>query len=263
MSIQSIDRAAEIISLFSSAQTYLGITEIATALKMNKGTVWSLVTTLEKHHFLEQDPETRKYTIGAKLFELGMLYYSSLEINARASRPLHRLASRTHCSARVGIWQGDTVLITLLALPKAADSLSHQVGPRLPAFCSGVGKAMLAFLPAEQLEQYLDRVKLVPLTKTTIVTREELLAELERTRERGYSIVREEMVPGAAVIGAPVFGRNKKLVGAISLNQTPKFMLGERLEALAAELLRAAAEISREMGYNVGAELSHYANASA
>ena len=187
----------------------MGITQIATSLNLNKATVWGLVTTLEKQAFLQQDPETLKYSVGPKLFELGMVYLGSLEINAKASRLAHGLASRTHLNARVGIWDGDSVLITLLALPKAEDSISHQLGPRVPAYCSGIGKAMLAFLDPEELRNYLRVTELVRHTRATIVTAEELVKDLEKTRERGYSISREEMIPGMTALGAPIFGRTR------------------------------------------------------
>jgi DNA-binding IclR family transcriptional regulator len=249
MLIQSVDRAADIISLFSSSRTFLGITEIASALKLNKGTVWGLVTTLEKRGFLQQDQGTRKYTIGPKLYELGMVYIAGLEINSKASRPAHRLASRTGLNARIGIWEHGAVLITLLALPKAEDSMSHQIGPRTPAYCSGVGKALLAYLEPRELKSYLKDEPLDRHTVTTIVSPEKLLKDLKKTRERGYSIAREEMIPGVAALGAPIFRRTQELAGAISISGSPETVLGERMEKFADEVVRTAAEISREMGY--------------
>ena len=249
MLIQSVDRAADIISLFSSSRTFLGITEIASALKLNKGTVWGLVTTLEKRGFLQQDQSTRKYTIGPKLYELGMVYVACLEINSKASRLAHRLASRTGLNARIGIWEEGTVLITLLALPRAEDSMSHQIGPRTPAYCSGVGKALLAYLSPDELKTYLKNTPLIRHTPTTLVSPEKLLKDLKKTRERGYAIGRGEMIPGVAALGAPVFGRRQELAGAISISGSPHAVLGDRLEKLADELVRTAAEISREMGY--------------
>jgi DNA-binding IclR family transcriptional regulator len=249
MLIQSVNRAADIISLFSSSRTFLGITDIASALKLNKGTVWGLVTTLERRGLLQQDQATRKYMIGPSLYELGMVYVSSLEINSRGSRLAHRLASRTGLIARIGIWERGTVLITLLALPRAEDSLSHQIGPRAPAYCSGVGKALLAFLPPAELRNYLKKTPLIRYTPTTIVSPEKLLKDLKKTHERGYSIGREEMISGLAALGAPIFGRGQELAGAISVAGSPEIVLGERTEKLADALVRTASEISREMGY--------------
>jgi DNA-binding IclR family transcriptional regulator len=249
MIIQSVKRSTDIISLFSSAQPALGITQIAALLNLNKTTVWGLVTTLEQQGFLQQDPATQKYGVGPKLFELGMVYAGSLEINAKASRLVQGLASRTRLNARVGIWDNGSVLITLLALPKAEDSLSHQIGPRVPAYCSGVGKALLAFRTDDEISIYLRDTELVRHTQATIVDSEKLLEDLEKTRERGYAISCEEMIPGLAALGAPIFDRTRRLAGSLSLSSSPAAVSGKLVEPLAEELLRTAAAISQELGY--------------
>ena len=249
MIIQSVKRATDIISLFSSSQTSLGVTQIAASLGLNKATVWGLVTTLEQQGFLQQNPDTLKYGVGPKLFELGMVYVGSLEINAKASRLVHGLASRTGLNARIGIWDGGGVLITLMALPKTEDSLSHQIGPRVPAYCSGIGKALLAYLEPGELQSYLQETELVRHTRTTIVVLEKLLMDLEETRQRGYSISSEEMIPGLAALGAPIFGKTKQLVGAISISYSPASFSKKNLDKLADDLLGTAAEISQKMGY--------------
>ncbi len=254
MIIQSVDRALGILSLFGSTGTFLGISEIAAALELNKGTVWGLVTTLEQNGFLRQDPETHKYTIGPRLFELGIVYSTGLEINEQASRPVQQLANRTGLNARVGVFEGGMVLTTLMALPKSEDSFSHQLGPRIPAYCSGVGKAILAYLPPDELKEYLRNVKLVRHTPTTIVDPKLLLQDLEKTRERGYAINREEMIPGVAALGTPVFSSKRRLAGAISVSHSSKVLLAERCEEFAQELLCTASEIARAMGYYLSAE---------
>jgi len=248
MEIQSVKRATDIISLFSVSQSALGVTQIAALLGLNKATAWGLVTTLEKQGFLQQDKETLKYSIGSKLFELGMVYFGGLEINTIATRPAHELASRTGLIARVGIWDRNSVLITLMAMPKSEDSLSHQIGPRIPAYCSGIGKALLAFLDDDTLQAYLNETELVPHTNSTIVSKDKLLVDLEKARKSGYSISREEMIPGLIALGAPVYGRGKKLAGAISVGGLPVSSTAKQIAKLGEELLRAASEASQAMG---------------
>jgi len=252
MNIQSVQRATDIISLFCKSPRLLGVTEIAAALKLNKGTAWGLVTTLEQQGFLQQDPDTRKYGVGPRLFELGMVYVGNLQINVKGARPAQNLAARTGLTTRIGILDSDSVLITFLAVPRSEDYLSHQIGPRTPAYCSAIGKALLAHLDPAQLKDYLLSVDLVQHTRSTIMSKTQLKTELEETRERGYSITREEMIPGLAALGAPIFGRSRELIGAISISETPGVVLGKRMEKLGYELIRAAADISREMGYSVG-----------
>ncbi len=249
MTIQSVKRATDIISLFSSSQAALGITQIAANLGLNKTTAWGLVNTLEQQGFLQQNPETLKYSVGPRLFELGMLYIDNLEINSRATRHVHALASRTRLVARLGIWDRRTVLITLLALPKSEDSLSHQIGPRIPAYCSGIGKALLANLDKDELQSYLKEIELVRHTKATVIDPELLLKELAQVREQGYAVSCEEMIPGLVALGAPVFGKGRRLVGAISISDSPASGFSKHMEKQKEDLLRTATEISQEMGY--------------
>jgi DNA-binding IclR family transcriptional regulator len=143
------------------------------------------------------------------------------------------------------------VLITFLAVPRSEDQISHQIGPRVPAHCSAIGKALLANLEAAQLKEYLRSAELVRHTRHTIVSRERLRADLDATRERGYSISGEEMIPGLAALGAPVFSRGRALVGALSISESPRIVMGKRLERLSYELVCTAADISREMGYTM------------
>jgi IclR family KDG regulon transcriptional repressor len=249
MKIQSIDRVCHIISLFSSSNISMGVTEIAAALNLHKATVWGLVNSLEKHRFLQQDAETRKYGIGPKFYEMGMLYLTNLEINTKAFRPLHRLARLTHLSSYVGIWDHGTALITQVVHPGGEDSVSYQLGPRDHAYCTAIGKVFLPFLTEVELQAYLDSTPLIRYTNNTIVQKEALLKEIEIIRQQGYSVCREEMITGLAALGAPILGRNKRIAGSIGISGSPEAVLGDRSEKLAQELMRAASEISQAMGY--------------
>ncbi len=248
MNIQSVQRATGIISLFCKSPRRLGVTEIAGALNLNKGTTWGLVTTLEQQGFLQQDAATRKYSVGPRLFELGMVYVRNLEINVKGAQPAQNIAARTGLITRIGIFDRGSVLITFLAVPRSEDHLSHQIGPRTPAYCSAIGKAMIAKFSPTELKAYLKNAEFVQHTRNTILSRTQLSADIKGIRQRGYAIAREEMIPGLAALGAPILGTHNRLVGAISISGAPSVVLGKRTEKLAYELVRAAASISREMG---------------
>jgi IclR family transcriptional regulator, KDG regulon repressor len=227
----------------------MGVAQISRNLSLSKGTVHGLVRTLVQHGFLTQDPTTRKYRLGLRIHELGMVLAGTLELNLKAAGPCQQLAKRSHLIARVAIWDGDAVVITLNIYPAARPVLPHQIGPRVHAYCSATGKAVLAFLDDGSLKAYLDRTKLVPFTPCTITTRKQLLEDLRGVRERGYSIDREEAVEDLACIGAPLFERNNIISGSLSLSGPPGRVLGRRMATLAEALINTAAEISRNMGY--------------
>ena len=258
MSIQSVDRALEILTLFSHRRPVRGISEISRILGLPKGTAHGLVRTLLQHGFLEQDTSTRKYRLGLKIFELGIILSGTLEFNQKAAGPVNQLAKRVQLLSRVAIWDGDSVVITLNAYPRPRAVFPYQIGPRVHAYCSAVGKAVLAFLEQTQLEEYLKHTKLRAFTATTVTNKRQLLMNLKETRKRGYAIDRGEAVQGLGCIGAPIFECGGCVVGSISLSGAMSRVLGDRLEALIEELLKTASEISQYLGYfpsTIGAEL--------
>lgn len=238
--------------LFNQNRPTLGITEISHDLGLAKGTVHGLVRTLAKAGFLQQDPESRKYRLGLKIYELGMILASTLEITDKAPGPTSQLAKRTGLVAKVAIWDGNSALLVLHIDPRAHALFTHQIGPSIPGYCSALGKAILAHLKPGDLDAYFDRTPLTPYTGTTIVDRKALMADLEETRQKGYSVDREETVLGCECIGAPIAGRGGGVEAAISLSGSVEQLFpeqAEKREAVVKQLLIAAGQISRALGY--------------
>jgi len=249
MKIQSVHRATRVLSLFSLNKPRLGISEISRALDLHKGTVQGLVRTLVQEGFLQQDSETRKYQLGPKIYELGVVLAGSLEVNQKASNPAHQLAKRTQHLVRIAILDNDSALITLDAYPRSLPFLSRQFGPRAPLYCTAVGKALLAFLEQPEVDVYLEQTELTPYTANTLIQKDQLLRDLEETRQRGYSINREEHLLSRSAVGAPIFERRGRLSASMSLVGYPSYILGKHMESLAKEVMNTALEISRSMGY--------------
>ncbi|MFH1490726.1 MAG: IclR family transcriptional regulator [Pseudomonadota bacterium] len=245
--IQSVQRALKILSFFSLPRVSLGIGEMSDLLGVPRGTVHGLVRTLVQEGFLRQDPETRKYRLGFKLYEQGSILASSLEINQKANDPSHELAVRTRLDVRIVVWDGETVLFTMGASGRSLPLF--QAGPRAPAYCTASGRAILASLSLPELHEYLEGTALIPYTPATITDRDAFLKEIEATRSRGYAISREEYLRGRNALAVTVFGRNECLAGAISISGTTDVLLREQEDDLAGELIKTATDISRRMGY--------------
>jgi IclR family transcriptional regulator, KDG regulon repressor len=249
MSIQSVDRALQILTLFSHRYPVLGVTEISRAVGLSKGTVHGLIRTLLQQGFLQQDSSTRKYRLGLKIYELGIILSGTLEINQKSAGPLNLLSKETLLDCRLAIWDGDSMVITSTVHPRPRAVLPHQFGPRVHAYCSAIGKAVLAFSDEETGKSYLKRTPLVSFTPGTITQKGRLLEELALTRQRGYSVDREEAVPGLSCIGAPIHQRDGQVAGAISVSGGTQRVLGDKMESFSGALLKTAAEISRYMGF--------------
>jgi DNA-binding IclR family transcriptional regulator len=235
--------------LFTFSTPRLGISEISRVLNLHKATVQGLVKTLADGAFLQQDHETRKYELGLKIYELGFITAGNLEINRRASSPVHELAKKTQGLVHVAILQENSAVITMDAYPRSTPFLSRQFGPRVALYCTALGKIFLAYMAQSEIKAYIERTEFVRYTPNTILEKARLVEELEETRRRGYSINREEHLLNRAAIGAPVFGRNRGVVASIALVLNPRDILGEQLEVLAEEVTDTALEISKSMGY--------------
>jgi DNA-binding IclR family transcriptional regulator len=249
MTIQSLVRAVGITSLFKPHQPELGITEIAAQMGLNKATAWGLVTTLVETGLLAQNTETRKYHLGSLCYDLGMFFAATLDINRLAMEPIHRLADRINFTTRLGIWDRNSLLVTLVAMAHGREAMAPQIGPRVLAHCTAIGKAALAFIARDALEKYLAETRLESLTPSTITQRQQLMDELDEIRKKGYSVGRQELIIGRAGIGAPVFEKTGKFAGAISVHGTAKDILEEKFEVLITEIRATAAEISARLGY--------------
>lgn len=247
--IQSVERAIAILNLFKNSRNPLGLAEMAKSLNLAKTTVHTIIKTLEKNGFLHKDPNIRKYKLGFSLFELGALQAANLEINQRAFRWLQRISNETGLLCRVGIWDSGTVLVTMNVQPQGNESLTRQFGPRLPGYCTALGKAILAHMPDSTVSSYLDEVELTAYTANTITGRQELLDELARTKSRGYSISNGEILMHQGGIGAPVRSYSGDVAGAVSMRLNPEDLNDDLIENTSSKLLRTTHNISLDLGY--------------
>ena len=249
MRIQSLDRAIRILNLFRNSRNPLGVSEIASSLDLAKTTVHGLVSTLEQNRFLQKDGATRKYHLGFALYELGSIQMSRLEINQYAALPLQTLANKINRICRVGIWDNGSIFITMTIMPQGHEITANQYGPRLPGYCSALGKAILANFLASDLKVYLDATEFKAHTPNTIVDRDMLEKDLLQTKERGYSISRQEILLYQIGLGAPLFTLGNQVAGAVSARLDPKEQDTEFMTTVADLLMRTAYQISLEMGY--------------
>jgi len=246
---QSIKRAASILSLFSYSRPHMGVSEIAKEIGLPVGTVHGLVRTLQEEGFLSQEPKSRKYRLGMRLHELGSIHLATLEINQKATIPLAYLARDTGLVGRLGVLERDVLVVTLDTMPMGGPYAAPYIGAAAPAFCTSMGRAILAFLPPEEVEEYLARVELAKYTPQTVVDPDELRAELARSRERGYSLSRQEFLLNLDSLGVPIFGGGGQVCAALSLNGEPEHLQEEDLPHLARKAMDTAGEISRYLGH--------------
>ena len=252
MGRRTVEKALDILSLFSISRPRLGISEISEALNLTKPTVHGLVQSLMTRGFVTQDRKTKKYSLGLNIYELGTVLAATLKINQVAAAPAHRLVQDTSMAARIALWDQDTLLVILTLYPNYQSLQFNPPGPRIPAYCSSTGKAVLAALPETELTSYLDRTEFLPYTANTIIDKEQLISDLEGSRHRGYTLDQEEYTLGLFCIGAPIFNEDGYPIAGMSLSGPAEQLLGKDLSRMAKGLMVTARDISVFMGFSEG-----------
>jgi DNA-binding IclR family transcriptional regulator len=247
--IQSIERAAAILRLLSGRARRLGVVDLSGELGLSKGTVHGLLRTLQHVGFVEQDPETGKYQLGAALLHMGSSYLDGNELRTRALNWSDSLAARTQEAVRIGtLHEGQVLIVHHVFRPD--DSLQTlDVGSLLPVHATALGKVLLAHHPY-LLDDMAADGGLTSFTDATICDRERLTRELQRVRERGWASDIGELSPGQVSLAAPIMDRTGITVGSMGIFGPPERLLVARQPRgeLLAYVREAARAVSRELG---------------
>lgn len=253
---QSLERGLTILSEFAQHGPVLGIADLSRAVGLNRSTTHRYVATMTKLGFLQQDPDTRKYSLGPKVADLGFAAIGSLELTGVAAGHLQTLSDETGCAASMAVLDGaDIVYVERRRSRRAAGlvvDLNLHVGSRLPAYCTSMGKVLLAHRDPIALRPLLDRMDLARRGPKTITVREQLVSALAKVRQAGIAVNDEELAPGLRSIAAPIRDREGHVVAAINVAvhlTTWTTSVESVVSRLERPLRRAAEDISTQLGY--------------
>ena len=236
--VKSLAKALHVLECFQNDRPELGVTEIARMLDLQKSTVHNIVSTYEDLGYLRQNQETGKYQLGVKLLQFSYIINNHMGFRKFFLPYLQEIANKVNEIVYFGIPHEGDVLYIDSQVPAGTMAARNILGEHAPMYCTGLGKAMLAFLPVETRERFMDR-PLTPFTENTITTREALRADLEQIRMRGYSIDNMEHEYGVTCLALPIFGADRRVVGAVSVS-APSLRFTE-------DVLRRNAQIIREI----------------
>jgi IclR family pca regulon transcriptional regulator len=251
---QSLERGLAVLSAFASGRPQLGISELARELTLSRSTVHRYVVTLAALGYLEQDPSTRRYRLGPRVLDLGFAAVSSMELREISAPHLQRLSDDTGHTVNMAILDHTDILYVERCrshrLGQREIDLNLHVGSRLPAYCTSMGKVLLAFLPDEEREALLDRIELVKRGPNTLTSRVALEAELRRVRDEGIATNIEELAFGLRSIAVPIRDQSGEVVAAINLAVHRSWVsMDDLLTRLSPALLATAEAISARAGY--------------
>jgi len=249
--VQSLARGLQVLRCFTPAKPRLSLQEIADQLGIPKGSAFRMVATLEALGYLKQDPETKRYRVDIGVLELGFTCLSGLGYPDVALPHLERLAHETQDSASMAVLKGLDIVYIARASIQRVMSINLSVGSRLPAYCTSMGKVLLAYLDEQALDDYFRQLgKPEKLTPYTVTDPDQLRRHLAEIRRHGYAINDQELELGLRSAAAPVRDARGEVVAAINVSTVAaRVSLAELHQEIVPKLLRCADTISAQLGY--------------
>lgn len=213
--MQSLARGLEVIRAFEHARPTLSITEVARLTNISRAAARRCLYTLEQLGYVVGVEGV--YELTPRVLSLGYAYLSGMPLARIAQPVLERVSERLHESCSIGVLDGDDVVYVARAARQRILSISLGAGSRLPAYCTSMGRVLLAHLSAPDLDAYLSRVRMERQTPHTIVETSVLRKELQRVRVSGYAVVDQELEAGLRAIAVPVKQQDGRVSASINV----------------------------------------------
>jgi DNA-binding IclR family transcriptional regulator len=242
-SVPSVERTLAILEMISKARTGLTLPELSRRLGLPKSSTHCLLLTLERCGYLTRSGRGHRYMFGLKLFSLANIAVNGIRLRDQAFPTLQALALLSGLTVHMAILDHGEALIIEKIEPPGVLQQATWLGKRLDLHCSAVGKALLAYLPDEELARVVGTRRLPRHNDNTITSIRRLQQDLAETKHRGYSVESEEDEIGMCCIGAPVFGELGEVVAAVSVAGTTQQIKLENISSLGKLVGEKAAEI--------------------
>jgi DNA-binding IclR family transcriptional regulator len=238
-----------ILDCFSTDRTELGVREVARQADLTTSTAGRLMADMKELGILQQNSATRTYSLGAKILAWSGVYLSSLDLRTIALPIMGDLRRLTSETVSLYLLDENERLCVERIESQHNVRMVARVGHRLPLYAGSAGKAILAFLPLERVDRILKSTVFEPFTSMTIVDPNVLKMDLDRIRLKGYAESHGEWILEASGVAAPILGQGGEVIGALSISGPGSRFTPMRVREYAAEVVRAAGQLSRSMGY--------------
>ncbi|HEA65820.1 hypothetical protein LCGC14_2245720 [marine sediment metagenome] len=225
------------------------ISELAKRLNLQRSNVHRILSTLRHLGYLEQNPDTGNYSASLKIFELGNAVINRKGLLSVAHPFLEKLAKQFRETANLGYLNKREVIYLDKVESTESLRMDTKVGFRVPAYCTAIGKILLAHLSKAELKDYLKDHNLLQLTTNTINSPEKLMKSLTQIQEQGYAIDNEEFYEGVRCISSPIINHTRKVIASVSIAGPSVRMNNDKLAQIKKSLLSVTDEISIKLGY--------------
>jgi IclR family pca regulon transcriptional regulator len=249
--LKTLARGLRVFAAFTPERPEASLTDISELLEVDPSTASRFVYTLETLGYLERDDDTRLYRVSPKTYTLTVSLSGPRNLRKVSLPLMENLRDTTGETVVLGVRDAAEMVIIEVVETKYSLVPRGWVGGRVPVYCSALGKAVLANLPQAEVIRLLDAITLTPYTQNTITNRIDFLADLKKTRERGWSLNAEEFTPGVVSVGAPIFSGDQGLAGAICIDiPTVRISNDHFIEQVSIEVLETAQAVSQIGSHN-------------
>lgn len=246
--LKSLRKAIRVLECFSLREPRLPFSEIARRAQLPPSTAHRILATLREAGIVEQEGDRDQYRLGLKLFEFGSMVLANMELHREALPFIEELSRESGETVHLGVFDGSQVVsIEKMDSPHGLAS-QVTIGKGAPAYCTAVGKALLAFQP-ESTVDHVCRPGLARYTPQTIADPAKLRRELERVRALGYAVDDREHQPDVRCVAAPIRDHTGSVIASMSVSGPATRIPKERVFPLAARVKEVAAKLSARLGY--------------
>ncbi|GGP10360.1 helix-turn-helix domain-containing protein [Nonomuraea glycinis] len=247
--VQSLARGLAVIRAFSATTPALTLSEVARETGLTRATARRFLLTLVELGYMRSDG--RLFTLTPRVLELGYAYLSGLSLPEVAAPHLERLAAEVHESTSVAVLDGEDVVYVARVATARIMRVTISIGTRFPAYCTSMGRVLLAALPPPALDHYLSQADLRPLTSRTLTSPTALRTELDQVRTHGWSMVDQELEEGLRSLAVRIRNRSGATVAALNVSThasrtTLQYVRRELLPLLQATAARIEADLSAQ-----------------
>jgi DNA-binding IclR family transcriptional regulator len=240
-----------ILECFSLQEPRLPLTDIARKVGLPLSTTHRILATLRGLGMVEQEGDRDLYRLGLKLLELGSMVLANMEVHRAALPYIEALVRETGETVHLGVFDGSQVVsIEKMDSPHGLAS-NITIGKGAPAYCTGVGKALLAFQPDAVVDRVC-RLGLTAYTAQTITNAAALRKELARVRAQGYAVDNTEHQPDVRCVAAPIRTHSGHVIASLSVSGPATRIPKDRIAGLATQVREVAAKLSARLGYPGG-----------
>jgi len=214
--VQSLERGLAVIQAFSAKTPRLTLSDVARATGLTRAASRRFLLTLQQLGFVDSDD--REFFLTPRILRLGYTYLSSTPFWDLAQTHIEDLVDKVHESSSISVLDRDEIVYVARVPTKRIMTISLAVGSRLPLYPTSMGRVLLAGLPDAEIDAYLARADLAPLTTRTLVDPKAIRAAVMEAREQGWALVDQELEDGVRSVAAPLRAADGKVLGAVNVS---------------------------------------------